>query len=708
MAKVQQDESSVWRDLFDPGNVLLMVYIGVMMFVLLFGNICSAATAEHHPEYDLEKVRQGELLLATEDGRLLAAPQLEQQVAIAISGMVSRVKVHQKFVNTTDTWLEAIYVFPLPEESSVDGLRMQVGERVIEGRVMEKQQAAQTHEKAKAEGKKSSLLSQQRANIFTTKVANLGPGEQVAIELTYQQLVEYRDGQFSLRFPMVVGPRYIPGHAVAVSETHTLQLDGTGWAVDTDQVPDASAITPPVDTTGSVSLPVMLEVDLAAGFPIAEARSLYHTLNQKRLSGDHWQLKLVDAVMADRDFVLQWRSQTKKPVAALFAENLDDSQYLLLMLTPPIEQKVTAVPREVIFVLDVSGSMAGISIEQAKAGLLLALDRLRPDDRFNIIAFNDHVKAFHHTARSADREGLLLARRFVQSLNADGGTEMKPALMQALDGSSSHEYLRQVVFLTDGAVGNEEELFGIINKRLGDSRLFPIGIGSAPNSHFMRRAARIGRGTFTYIGNLGEVEEKMSMLLEKITAPVITNLKLDLDTAEKSVEIYPDPLPDLYAGEPIVAVIRTGWLNNYLRVSGRLNSVDWQTVLDTTTYGEREGIAKLWARKKISNQMEQLAIGGDEQKVRDTVLAVALEHQLVSRYTSFIAVDTQVSRPVNEQASTRPVTVKLPQGWQANAVFGGRPQTATPAQLRMMIGITVLLGGFLLYFRKYVCLVRRK
>jgi len=414
-------------------------------------------------------------------------------------------------------------------------------------------------------------------------------------------------------------------------------------------------------------------------------------------------LKLTGAVMADRDFVLHWRPEKSEPVAALFAENSGDSQYLLLMLMPPVDRHVVIVPREVVFILDVSGSMAGDSIKQAKSALLLALDRLRPEDRFNIIAFSDTVKSFANKALAASDDNRIRGRQFVNDLNADGGTEMKPALMQALDGSNQHEYLRQIVFLTDGAVGNEEELFQIINKRLGDSRLFPVGIGSAPNSYFMNRAAIMGRGTFTYIGSLAEVAQEMTGLLEKIAAPVITDLKLSLDTADASVEIYPERLPDLYRGEPVVAAIRTGWLNNSLTVSGRLGGVDWQTVVDTSTYGERQGIAKLWARKKIQSQMELLALGGEEEKIRETVLATALAHQLVSRYTSFVAVDTQISRPPEQQVSQRPVTVKLPKGWQADAVFGGRPQTATPAPFRIALGLAILLAGALLYARRSLC-----
>jgi Ca-activated chloride channel family protein len=708
MAKQKHGEKSVWHGLLDPGNVLLLLYIGVMLGILLFGNICSAKVDGLDNRTISESPRQGELFLATTNGTMRMAPQLNLQVAIQISGMVARVNVQQQFFNDTDAWVEAVYVFPLPDESSVDGLQMRVGERVIAGRIMEKQQAASTHLQAKAAGKKSTLLSQQRPNIFTTMVANIAPRENIAVELTYQQLVDYQDGTFCLRFPMVVGPRYIPGQPVTKPENAAVRLHQTGWSVDTDQVSDASAITPPVDLVDGVDMPVHLEVDLAAGFPLQEARSLYHLTTQEHLSDDHWRLNLAGAIMADRDFVLQWLPKVTEPRAALFAENLGDSQYLLLMLVPPLDYQALNVPREIVFILDISGSMAGTSIEQAKSALLMALDRLRPHDRFNIIAFNDAVRSFQTQAQPANDNTLGRARQFVQDLKADGGTEMKPALLQALDGAHHHEYLRQVVFLTDGAVGNEEELFQIINKRVGDSRLFPVGIGSAPNSYFMSRAAAIGRGTFTYIGSLAEVAGEITRLLEKIAAPVLTDLKLNLDTADTKVEIFPERLPDLYRGEPLIATIRTRWLNNTLTLAGRLNGREWQTTIDTRTYGERQGIAKLWARKKMRSRMESMVLGADPQQVRETVLATALEYQLVSQYTSLVAVDTEASRPVDRDISQRPVVVKLPQGWQADAVFGGRPQTATPAQLRMLIGSFLLLSALFVYLRRSLCLAWKR
>jgi Ca-activated chloride channel family protein len=714
------------KELRDPGNLLLLIYVSVMVCVLVLGVLWEDAAAMTGTEADVspDEVQRGELLVAMENGQLHPAPLLSQRVDITVSGITARVKVEQSFVNNDVNWINAVYVFPLPDESSVDHLRLRIGERLLEGRIMEKEEARKTHEKAREEGKKSSLLVQNRPNIFTTEVANIGPGEEVTVEIEYQQTVHFADNVFSLRFPMVVAPRYIPGKPLAgpaelaqspdsreamepseatESVERPIRMTSTGWAVDTDQVPDASQITPPVDLEGKTIIPVKLTIDLAAGIPLSRLESLYHGIESEEIGEGHYSIWLTDEIKADRDFVLEWQPENAGDAqAALFAETMGDNQYMLLMLMPPQKMVASPAPREVIFILDISGSMAGTSIIQAKAAIDLALRRLRPADYFNVIVFNNDAHALFSEAKQADQSHIQKARHYIDQIRADGGTEMKSALLLALDGSRQHERLRQVVFLTDGAVGNEDELLKIIARRLGDSRLFTIGIGSAPNSYFMNRAATIGRGTFTYIGKYSEVTEKMMNLFTKLESPVLSDLKLEmagLAGSDLDIEGYPSPLPDLYMGEPLVLAVRTGWENVTLRLTGTSLGRRWETTVDTSTYGEREGIGALWARKKIRSQMESLALGADGEKVREEVLKTALEHHLVSKYTSLVAVDTVVSKPQQSEKETEiaedaaiQVAVKthLPHGWQAAAVFGGGSQTATPATLRMLVGICLL------------------
>ncbi len=618
---------------------------------------------------------------------------------VKVSGITARVEVEQQFLNSGNDWVDALYVFPLPDESSVDQLQMKIGERVITGHIKEKSIAKKIHEKASREGRKSTLLEQNRPNIFTTNVANIGPGETVVVVIEYQQTIRFTDSVFSIRFPMVVAPRYIPGKTLSEEGGDPVSFSESGWGQDTDEVPDGSKISPAVDLGATSTIPVQLTVDLAAGFPVGKIDSLYHGIKATQMSASHYAITLTGEIKADRDFVLEWRGNgtATATTAALFAETKGDDQYMLLMIMPPHVKMNNPVPREMVFILDVSGSMAGNSIVQAKAAISLALESLRPIDRFNVIFFNNRANALYPVSKPADASHIKKALERIKNVEADGGTEMKSALLIGLDGKKQYERMRQVVFLTDGAVGNEQMLLELINKRLGDSRLFTVGIGSAPNSYFMTRAANIGRGTFTYIGTSAEVSEKMGHLFEKLENPVLSDLQLNLGGNETDVEYYPYPLPDLYHGEPLYLSVRTGWENESLHLTGNQLGKLWATKIDTTTYGKREGIGALWARKKIRSQMESLALGADKNRVREVVLKTALTHHLVSKYTSLVATDSKVSRPPGKESKKTVNSTHLPSGWKNPSLFGGNPQTATPAAMFLLVGLLVALLSIILY-----------
>ena len=659
---------------------------GLLLILLVFG-WGSLQAAEPEPE-------GGSLTLFSLDGRpLQPAPLLKTEVEMDVSGMLARVRVVQRFRNPGNDWLEGIYQFPLPTGSAVERLRMRVGERVIEGVIKEKQQAEKVYREAKASGKKASLVSQQRPNMFTTSVANIAPGEEVQVEIGYQQVADYRDGQFELRFPLVIGPRYIPGRTLVSENTRFTQAHG--WARDTDQVPDASQITPPVaDPADGPLNPVSLTVSLDAGLPLKQVRSHYHPMIESRLSPERVSLQLAEGpVPADRDFLLSWQPEAgMEPRAALFREQWQGDDYALLMLMPPEQEpEAQKLSREIVFVVDNSGSMHGESISQAKAALRLALQRLSPGDRFNLIRFNDRSHALFRQAREATPGNRRKALSMVERLQAEGGTEMLPALEMALreDGS---ERLRQVIFLTDGSVGNEAALFELIRQRLGESRLFTIGIGSAPNSHFMQRAADFGRGSFTYIGDLAEVQARMNSLFQKLEYPAMRNLRLSREDGSP-LEVLPARLPDLYLGEPLLLALKAGQLDGALLVEGDRDGTLWRHRVTLAQGGAHKDLHRLWARRQIQELM-----GRDRQDIstdqrRQSVTAVALRHKLVSAYTSLVAVEQKPARPATSPLKGGMMPVNLPKGWDGSRVFGRLPQTATPAPLLLGIGLLMLGGG---------------
>jgi Ca-activated chloride channel family protein len=632
-------------------------------------------------------VTEGSLLLRGErQGPLLPAPVLHTDVEISITGLIARAKVQQRFRNPGAEWAEGIYVFPLPETAAVDHLRMRVGERIIEGVIKERAEAKKIYENAKGEGKRASLVEQERPNIFTTSVANIGPGEEIMVEIEYQETVRYDQGHFRLRFPMVVGPRYIPG-------TPEPTPNGHGWAPNTDAVPDASRITPPVlhPRHGTIN-PVTVKIELAPGFPVDRVESPYHKVSVKEQATGHYTINLADAAPANRDLELMWQPATgQAPSVTVFTEQEEHHVFALMMAMPPDSLAAQErLPRETIFIVDTSGSMYGPSIQQAKAALNLALSRLRAEDTFNVIEFNSITNALFTKAMSVTKETRNKAQWFVNNLQARGGTEMLPALQLALDGGDRPDRVRQVIFLTDGAVGNEDQLFSVIRQRLGDSRLFTVGIGSAPNSHFMRKAAEFGRGSFTFIGSTTEVQDKMEALFRKLEHPAFTDIRLEFPSGA-GVHMIPDPIPDLYLGEPLVVAIKADKLPEQLTVTGQWGKSRWKKILTVEQATQENGISVHWARQKISSLMDQHG-GIENEAVRQAVIDLAKKHHLVSRYTSLVAVDVTPARATDQMLNTHALKTNLPDGWDYTAVFG-LPQTATTGTLQIMVGLLLLLAS---------------
>ena len=623
----------------------------------------------------------------------VAAPLLFTNVRIDVAGIVARATVTQRFRNSSAEWREGVYVFPLPEKAAVDHLEMTIGDRRIEGQIRERGEARAAFDQAKREGRKTTLVEQERPNVFTTSVAPIGPDEEIVVTIEYQETLRYDAGAFRLRFPMVVAPRYVPGTMTIAGNP------GAGWGVNTDQVPDAERITPPVahPAQGYVN-PLTLVVELGPGFPIATIESPYHAIDVVEAAHGRYTVQLAHgAVPADRDFELTWVPDVAAaPGAAVFAEQKDGKTYVLTMLLPPAPVADDAgprSPREVVYIIDTSGSMQGTSIAQARQALQLALDRLREGDRFNVIEFNSVAKALFGAPMPANVTTLAKARAFVAGLRARGGTEMKPALETALTRDPAPGFVRQVVFLTDGAVGNEGELIHLIRDRLGDRRLFTIGIGSAPNSFFMTKAAQFGRGTFTYIGDVREVSEKMGALFRKLESPVLTDLAI---AWPGRADAWPRQVPDLYAGEPVVVVAELDALAGVVTITGKRGEVPWSADLPLAAGAHEPGIGVLWARAKIDALTDALKDGEREAEIRKAVVDVALAHHLVTRYTSLVAVDAMPTAPPGTMPGPTALPTNLPDGGSYDAISGGA-QTATPATLHLLLGLIALLLAFIVW-----------
>jgi Ca-activated chloride channel family protein len=598
------------------GKAILSGIAASLLLALLAMGLATTASAQA----TAGEAKTGTLLFrGGKDGTLAAAPKVETDVAIHVTGIVARTRVAQTFHNPGTEWMEGVYVFPLPENAAVDHLWIRVGERVIEGQIREKGEARRAYAEARREGRKAALVEQQRPNLFTNAVANIGPGEYVRVLVEYQQTLAFDNGEYRLRFPLAVTPRYEPAGRAIPDEPKTIEplavaLAAAGTA--------SGALADPVlhpdyvpAGRGGVN-PVAIGVVIDSGVPLAKVASSYHEASIEKDGGGRTVLYLQkEQEEADHDFELVWAPLAgTNPQAAVFTESMGGTDYTLLMVMPPqptATEKAAAapLPRETVFIIDTSGSMQGISIEQAKRALLLGLDTLAARDRFNVLEFNSVTRTLWPDALPATPDNVKRAREWVAKLRAGGGTEMAPALSFALTGRDTPGFLRQVVFITDGAVGNEDELLKLIAARLGASRLFTVGIGSAPNSHFLTKAAQFGRGTFTFIGDVREVQDKMGRLFAKIGAPVLKDVTVRW-TDGTPVETFPPRVPDLYLGEPVVVTAAHAPASGTIVVSGARGTEPWSVALTPQQAAGPAGVGALWARAKIASLMDDLRLGG--------------------------------------------------------------------------------------------------
>ena len=690
------------------------ILLVVILALVLTGFTSGASSKDQQTLVTHDDLDRGGFAFRTVEGALELAPVLASEVDYQVNGILARARITQHFVNPYDEWQEGIYVFPLPETAAVDTLLMRVGNRVIEGKIKQRKQARIEYEEASAAGQQAALVDQERPNIFTASVTHIAPGASISIEIEYQHKVDVYDGEYSLRLPLVVGPRYVPLKPVLAL------INNEPGAFMAPAIEDADRITPPVKkpSEGPIN-PVHLIVTLAPGFPLGTITSSSHELDIAPGQDGNYMITSGEGVIpADKDFELTWTSELNSaPHASVFKEQIDGEVYLLGMVAPPSVKNdidIPRVPREVIFVIDTSGSMSGASMPQAKEALQLALRRLQPQASFNIIRFSDDVSALFDSAMPADRKHVLIALSYTSSLDSGGGTKMMPALQLALHEKPRSGHLKQIIFITDGSVGNEAELFKAVASSIGKSRLFAIGIGSAPNGFFMRKATELGRGSFTIIDDIREVEERMSSLFATLARPMVTDLAFNLPGAQ-NMSIYPDPLPDLYAGEPLIFTARMTEDTNAISISGQVFGTSWTTSLSLTNAHSSEGIARLWAHDRIDDLNNTVFEGSDSDYVKRRVTDLALEFGLLTRHTSMVAIDVTPVRPIEEALTTKEISTNLPDGWDYESVFGqdkqelapitmqqtvslNVPQGATPAHLLIILGLIIFLVGVVILF----------
>lgn len=651
----------------DTHRRLVIGAVGLVGMVLT-----TLVAAQARAEESGDAAAGGALLLAARgdgDGQPSAVPavRLGTDMDVTVSGPIMRVRMTQAFRNTSKGWMEATYLYPLPEDGAVDTLKMVVGQRVVIGHIKRRAEARDIYERAKAEGRRSGLVEADRPNLFRTNVANVGPGETVLISIEYQAPVRQLGGEYAMRLPLVVGPRYVPPSSLT---------SGAALA-------DAARVTAPLvgPAVKAALNPVSITIHLAPGFVPANILSPYHRIHVVDAGPMQRTITLAAGEEpADRDFELRWRSASADPVVSLFAQALGGQHYVMATITPQTRVEPGKVaPREMIFVIDNSGSMGGSSMEAAKQSLLYALGTLRPEDSFNVIRFDDTMTQLFDHPTPASAEQVEIARKFTAGLEAAGGTEMLPALKAALvDAHPSGKGVRQIVFLTDGDLSNEKDMMAEIAAHGGRSRVFMVGIGSAPNTYLMRRMAEAGRGTYTNIGDGSDVMAKMTALLDRLKAPAMHDLAVRVEGAP--LDLTPRDLPDLYSGEPLVLLGKGNDLNGTLVLSGMIGDTRWSQRVDLRQAAASPAVARLWASRSVADVEAQRWSGQIEGDAADEKIAqLGLAYDLVTTQTSLVAVDETPARPDGATLTREDLPLLLPKGWDFDALLGHDAPASTSA-----------------------------
>ena len=666
--------------------VHLLIRAVSVVFAAATFTVAAAPLASAHEPLD---ARSGTLYLkSSPDAETVEALRVTTAMQAQVTGNVARVRVTQTFSNSGKDWVEGLYVFPLSADAAVDELVMTVGERTIRGEIQEKARAQVNYAQARSEGKQASIVDQERPNMFTTAVANIAPNSTVVVEIAYLETVPYRDSRYTLRLPLAITPRYTPG--AALDPAAPLAAANAALA----NVANGTSATPERVTAPLQN--VDITVELAVGFPVSSVGSLHHTVE---VNDDALGKKIHLAgrgIPADHDFELVWTPAAVGDVAAAaFAERVGDDTFALLVLTPPNVADDITQPREVTFIIDTSGSMQGPSIEQASAALQMGVDRLKPSDRFNIIRFASDYSSLFTAPQTVDASSRIRASQFIAALRADGGTEMRAPLEHAMSAPRSAGFLQQIVFMTDGSVGNEAELIALIHEKIRNTRLFTVGIGAAPNAYFLEQAAAAGRGSYTFIADREQVRSRMQDLFRKLERPALVDLKL-LWPGNLTPDLAASLPGDLYAGDPLVILARLPRTPaGNLTLSGRIRGEDWIHQVPITQVDEHSGLSKLWARERIADLSRQLQFGGDRAPLRASILDLALRHHLVSEFTSLVAIDDAVVRPPESSGHVEQAPTSGPAGsyWAET----GFAKTATPADLLLLCGLLSITFGCICY-----------
>ena len=659
------------------------------------------------------------------DGKSVYFPTLKTAIDANIQGDLVTVTVKQTFANPLDKPLHATYLFPLNKDAAVYEMIMEVGDERVRADIQRIEQAQATFKKAKREGKSAALLTQHRPNMFTQDIANLMPDLPIHVTLRYVQNVAKKDGAYELVIPLVVGPRFQPvgagikpealnlsDHQVPTKNQKPKQGGVAQWdlenppelaggATDADsrthfgswemeQLPDYAPV-------GGLHIPdtidferVSLKLQLNSAVPIQTVDSATHQLKTDVLSDQRWDISLASGTTIDnRDFVLRYRLEGQSTQAGVLTHRDERGGFFSLLLEPPASASETEIsPREMVFVLDCSGSMSGLPIEASKTLARTILQNLRPSDSFRIIRFSDKATEFSTQPLAANVENIQRGIEYLNSLRGSGGTVMSSGIKQALTAPLAANSVRMVMFLTDGYIGNEFEVLGLIHQHIDKARLFSFGVGTSVNRFLLSEMGRVGHGFARYLDPTEDVDEVVAALAQRLQSPVLTDMYIDWGDS-KVTDVTPQPVPDLFAGQSLRIMGRYQQPGTYqIAIHGRSGGVKARLPLEITLPEQTEdgnAIALTWARSAVKQAMHQLSAPPglridnlSDNDLKQQVVKLGLDYSLITKWTAFVAVSEKIYNTAPETTPTRPVPLAQVDGVSEKAY--GKGKAVKPTQ----------------------------
>lgn len=630
-------------------------------------------------------------------GESYELPLLKSNISVNIEGDMATVEITQSFLNEAHVPVEAEYLFPLNQHAAVYGMEMRVGEEIIEAVIRKKAVAEAEFAQAKEDGKAAALLTQHRPNMFTQRIANLMPGLPIEVTLRYVQMVPKIDGKHELVVPLIVGPRY-EGEAVPVAgDDPSEPVQANTWTVsDVPAYPQVAGLDLPKHFTGER---VSLELNMVGGVAVSDFGSDTHPLTvltgEEGLTAQFSDGKVLD----NRDLIIRFSLGGTALDAASLSHTDARGGFVSLMIEPPaVPVDATVTPRELVFVLDTSGSMGGLPMEASKRFMDAALSGLRPDDYFRIIPFANKTRKFRGGSTQATKRSIRKARAYVDQLSAGGGTEINSAIQTAFATSQPDETLRIVVFLSDGYIGNEAQVLRTIRQQIGDARIYAFGIGNSVNRYLLDAMADEGRGYARYVGVDEDAHEVAETLAADLKSPLLTDISIDWGDLDVR-DVTPSRLPDLFAGNGLRIYARhAGSGEAELTLKGLVQGrVAEMPVTVTLTDGEVEAALPLiWARNRIASLTRQIAVGENPDAADSEITKLGLEFSLQTQNTSFIAVSGQAVNTSGEKATLAAVPLPMVSGVTKEAypqAFAGSSSPEPQAILGLLVIAAMTMFG---------------